>query len=244
MKLRSLAVLIASTALASVAGAQQTPAPKGEQPGIEKPKAPTKPVVPSAKAATPRAAPGGAGAQFAPELQSLSAEARTFTSSKLSAMTPALRVRAATKATGGVVGLSEIPQTWIATAGNPSTPYLWLGGKGVNLVTGPDVEPVFLVGGSGAPEQGVWVQFNAEAGIRYVLVCDLTSPARWDLVVDSRSRAAMTVDTETRGIALIQARPASSYQRVLLVVARPLQTGPGTSVMEALRRCEVTAIRG
>lgn len=248
MKRHIAVAMLAGLAIMGSASAQLTilapPAsePKSDATTVEKPKAPTKPVVPGTKPATAKTTTGN-GTPFAPELQTMSPEARAFAMSKLSAMTPALRVRAATKVAGKAIALNEIPQSWIATAGNPSTPYLWLGGKSVNLVTGPNIEPMFQVAGGNTLEQGVWVQFNAEAGIRYMLVCDLTGPGRWDLVVDSKSRVPMMTETETRGVALIAARQAAGYQRILLVVARPLQTGPASSVFEGLRRCEVTAIR-
>ncbi|MFT3726182.1 MAG: hypothetical protein QM773_21665 [Hyphomonadaceae bacterium] len=224
--------------------AQQTPSSKSEPVTVEKPKAPVKPVVPSTKSAATQAKPAGAATKFVSELQGFSPEARAFATAKLSAMTPALRVQAASRVAGKAIALNEIPQTWLATAANPAGAMLWLGGKDVNLVTGPDIEPMFQIAAGERNESGVWVQFNAEAGIRHVLVCDMTGPARWDVVVDSKTRKAMIADADTRGIALVPANATKAYQRVLLVLARPLETGPGSSLMEALRRCEVTPIRG
>lgn len=247
-----VACLAIAACLGPAAAAQLpflTSPPQEKKSGVQKPAAPSKPIVPSANiSTTPKAAtPSGAATPFASELQSLSPSARTFATSKLGAMTPALRVRYATRVTGGAIGLSQIPETWLATTGSPVGARLWLGAKSADLLTGPDMEAMFRVAGNdgverGADEKGVWVQFNAEAGLRYLLVCDLTDPARWDVVPDNRGRAPMTAETETRGIALIAARPAG-YARVLLTLARPQQTGPGSGLMEVLRRCEVTPIR-
>ena len=234
-------IAFAGAALVAGANAQPPAGAKDAPPAIEKPKAPAKPVVPVPRASEPKAAPGK-GAPFAPDLQAMSAEARAFATSRLSAMTPALRVSAASRLVGKAVAPADIPTTWIATAANPSTPSLWLGGKGINLVTGPDLEPMFQLGAGEPGERGVWVQFNAEAGLRYMLVCDMTGPSRWDVIADSRARSPVIEDRPTRGLALIPALPARGYRRVLLTVARPLETGPGSSVMDVLRRCEVTAI--
>ncbi len=242
MGLRLIIAALAGVALIGAAGAQQAPAIRTEQPVIEKPKAPAQPVAPTTRPSAPKET-SGQGTAFASELQSMSAEAREFATSKLPAMTPALRVSAATRILGRAVALSAIPTTWIATAATPSTPNLWLGGTGVNLVTGPDVEAMFQVAAGAPGEHGVWVQFKAEAGMRYLLVCDMTGPGRWDLVADSRSRTRVTEERKSRGVALVAAQPASGYRRLLLTVARPLQTGLGSSVMDVLRRCEVTAIR-
>ena len=244
MKLGSPAFLACFMFACGAATAQQDPAPKSQPVTIEKPKAPAKPVVPSTKSSVTQAKPAGAATKFVSELQGFSPEARAFATAKLSAMTPALRVQAASRLSGKAIALNEIPQTWLATAANPSGAMLWLGGKDVNLVTGPDIEPMFQVAAGERNANGVWVQFNAEAGIRHMLVCDMTGPARWDVVVDSKTRKAMIADADTRGIALVPANATKTYQRVLLVLARPLETGPGSKLMEALRRCEVTPIRG
>lgn len=226
------------------ASAQQEPSSRSEPVTVEKPKAPVKPVVPSTKPSAAQAKPTGPATKFVSELQGFSPEARAFATARLAAMTPALRVQAASRVAGKAIALNEIPQTWLATAANPAGAMLWLGGKDVNLVTGPDVEPMFQVAAGERNDRGVWVQFNAEAGVRYLLVCDMTGPARWDLVVDSKTRKAMIADADTRGIAIVPANAAKTYQRMLLVLARPLETGPGSGLMEALRRCEVTPIRG
>lgn len=226
------------------ANAQQEPSSKAEPVTVEKPKSPVKPVVPSTKPSAAQSKPTGPAMKFVSELQGLSPEARTFATAKLSAMTPALRVQAASRIAGKAIALNEIPQTWLATAANPAGAMLWLGGKNVNLITGPDIEPMFQIEAGERNERGVWVQFNSEAGVRHVMACDMTGPERWDVVIDSKTRKAMIADGDTRGIALVPANATKTYQRVLLVLVRPLETGPGSSLMEALRRCEVTPIRG
>ncbi len=232
-------IAIAACLAASATG--QPPSAPGKQKGIEKPVAPTKPVVPNATI-TPKAATQSGASPFASELQNLSPGARTFATSKLSAVTPSLRVQAATRVVGKPVNLTQIPETWLASAAAPVGARLWLGAKAADLLTGPDMEAVFRVAGGDGVERGVWVQFNAEAGVRYLLVCDMTGPGRWDVMPDGRSRVPMTEETETRGVALIGARPAG-YVRILLTLARPQQTGPASSLMESLRRCEITPIR-
>lgn len=245
LKRAAILVLLAAS-LATTASAQLFPgfpaAPKEKPSEIEKPVPPAKPATPNAKATAP-AKPSASkpATPFASELQSLSPEARVFATSKLVVMTANLRARAAATVVGKPVPLNQIPESWLASADNPAGARLWLGGKGVNLLTGPDVQAMFQV--SGGEDRGVWVQFNAEPGIRYLLVCDLTNPGRWDLVADTRTRIALTAETETRGIALVPARPSASYQRLILTVARPLQTGPNTALMEGLRSCELTPIR-
>lgn len=247
LKRAAISLLLAAS-LGAPASAQLFPglpgAPKEKPTGIEKPDAPTRPTVPNTKPTT-SAKPSAAkpATSFVSELQSLSPEARAFATSKLPAMTPSLRARAATTVAGKPVPLSQIPETWLASASSPAGARLWLGGKGVNLLTGPDVEPMFQVTGGEGADGGVWVQFNAEPGVRHLLVCDLTNPDRWDIVIDAKTRVALTSETATRGIALVPARAAASYQRLLLTVGRPLQTGPNASLMEGLRRCEVTPIR-
>lgn len=231
---------LVATATAQLPGAQKPQ-------GIEKPAAPTKPVVPNAKITPQAATPSGSAAPFASELQNLSPEARAFATSKLSAITPTLRVSFASRITGKAVALTQIPETWLASAAAPAGARLWLGGNDVDLLTGPDVEAMFRVAGNvgaerSASEAGVWVQFNAEAGMRYLLICDMTNAARWDVVPNGRSRVPMTQETETRGVALIGPHPAG-YLRILLTLARPQQTGPASSLMESLRRCEITPIR-
>ena len=246
LKRAAISLLLAGS-LAAPASAQLFPgfpaAPKEKPSGIEKPVAPTKPVTPNAKT-TPKAAATASSptTPFASELQSLSPEARTFATSKLGVITPGLRARAATNVVGKPVPLAQIPESWLASADNPSGAKLWLGAKGANLITGPDVGAMFQV--AGGEDRGVWVQFNAEAGVRYVLLCDMTNPGRWDVVIDARARKPLEPETETRGAALVPARPAAAYIRLLLTVARPLQTGPGDGLLEGLRRCEVTPIRG
>jgi hypothetical protein len=230
-----VAVLFSAAALA-----QQ---PKAGPGAIEKPKAPAKPIAPSARPLATKAAPTD-NAPFVSQLQGLSPEVRAFASAKLSAMTPALRVQAASRLTKRTVALDDMPQSWLASAGNPSGTKLWLGAENAGLAAGPDIEPMFLVSGGSGPERGIWVQFDGAAGVQHMLVCDMTGPERWDLVIDSVSRVSLKADGPTRGVALIPARPASSFQRVLLVVARAQQTGPGSSLAEGLRRCEITPIHG
>lgn len=246
MKHAIACIAIAIAVSLSAAATAQQPATPGKQQGIQKPAAPTKPIVPNASITPKAALPSDAGAPFASELQALSPAARSFATSKLAAITPTLRLRAATRATGKTVALSEIPETWLASVGAPSGSHLWLGVRSADLLTGPDMEPMFRVAGSPGPggnETGVWVQFVVEAGIRYLLICDMTDPARWDVVPADRGRMAMAAETDTRGVALISTRPASGRLRILLTLARPQQTGPGTSLTEVLRRCEVTPIR-
>ncbi len=235
--------LAACLGMACGAAGAQEPSSKSDPAPIEKPKAPVKPVVPAIKPSAPQGKSSAPATTFVSELQGFSPEARVFATARLAAMTPALRVQAASRVVGKAVALNEIPQTWLATADNPAGAMLWLGGKDVNLVTGPDVEAMFQVAAGERNERGVWVQFNAAAGVRHVLVCDMTGPSRWDLVIDSKTRKAMIADADTRGIALIPANATKTYQRVLLVLARPLETGPGSSLMEALRRCEVTPLK-
>lgn len=244
--LTCIAIFACLSASASAQLPFQPPAAQEKKPDVQKPVAPTKPIVPNAGIA-PKAALPSAAAPFASELQALSPAARTFATAKLAAITPSLRVSAATRATGKAVGLSDIPETWLASAGAPSGSHLWLGARSADLLTGPDMEPSFRVAGGPGPgghETGVWVQFVVEVGIRYLLICDMTDPARWDVVPADRSRMPMAAETDTRGVALISARSATGRLRILLTLARPQQTAPGSSLTEVLRRCEVTPIRG
>lgn len=173
----------------------------------------------------------------------MSADMRAFLSSTLSGVTPALRVAIASRLMKKSMPLEAIPTTWIASAANPSTSDLWLGARGADLLTGPGIQPGLRVTGGSPAEKGVWVQFNAEAGLPYMLICDLTGPERWDMITDARSRAPLSRESETRGFALVPGKASSGYRRIMLTLTRPLEISPGVFVPDVLRRCEVTGIR-
>lgn len=225
------AILIALAFISGQASAQPSAAPKP-------PQAPTKPVAP--KSAAPQSRP--AQPTDDDEIK-LPADVAALLSRPPTVITQAIRARAASALSDKPVPLNAIVSAELRTV-TPRNPVAngaalaMRAGYWATSATGPSI--LYLPSRQTTPAAAITLRFSASASMRYLVLCHLSNPANWDIIVDGRITPLNAHDDVT-GAALIPAIPAQGQRTAKLVVSRASEAS--ASRTEFLQRCELTPIR-
>jgi hypothetical protein len=225
------AILIALALISGQAAAQPSAAPKP-------PQAPTKPVAP--KSAAPQSRP--AQPTDDDEIK-LSADVAALLSRPPTVITQAIRARAASALSDKPVPLNAIVSAELRTV-TPRNPVAngaalaMRAGYWATSATGPSI--LYLPSRQTTPAAAITLRFSASASMRYLVLCHLSNPANWDIIIDGRITPLNAHDDVT-GAALIPAVPTQGQRTAKLVVARASEAS--ASRTEFLQRCELTPIR-
>ena len=232
--MRTSLFLALALAVAPLSAAQGSTTPAG-------PKAPTKPVTPRAQSSAPKSTPVKPGEDD--EIK-LSADVAALLSRQPTVLTPAVRARAAAALAAKPVPLNTIlsAEMRAVTPRDPVASGLSLsmrGGYWATSPTGPSI--IYLPSRQLTPTAAITLRFTPKPETRYLVVCHLSSPENWDVIVDGQI-TPLNVQDETTGAALIPATAKSSQRAAKLVVSR--SPAASTSQTEFLQRCELTPISG
>ena len=204
------------------------------------PQAPAKPVVPRAQSAASKSTPAKPGED---EAIQLSADVAALLSRQPTALTPAVRARAATDLAGKPVAPNTVlgAEMRAVTPRDPVASGLSLSmraGYWASNASGPSI--IYLPSRQLTPTAAITLSFTARPDMRYLVVCHLSNPSNWDAVVDGRITPLNAID-ETTGAALVPAA-AQTARSLRLTVSR--SAAASTSQTEFVQRCDLTPIRG
>lgn len=232
--MRTSLCLALALAVAPLSAAQVSTTPTG-------PKAPTKPVAPRAQSSAPKSTPAKPGEDD--EIK-LSADVAALLSRQPTVLTPAVRARAAAALSGKPVPLNTIISAEMRTV-TPRDPvanglsFSMRAGYWAASPTGPSI--IYLPSRQITPTAAITLRFTPKPETRYLVVCHLSNPENWDIIVDGQI-TPLNIQDETTGAALIPATAKPSQRAAKLVVSR--SPAAGASQTEFLQRCELTPIRG
>lgn len=179
--------------------------------------------------------------------------ARDLAPATLTRLSPAARAALAGRLAGRVIPTSAMSATAVVTPRTPvSSPtipaQLSLSAQNAQWRVPPDIDVSLITLAPSASTESystrphVELMLNrAEAGQRYLLVCDLSHRAAgWSISINE-APATLTWESELRAAALIPPQETTRWVRVRLAV----DTAPagGTSRFGTFTRCEVSAIR-
>lgn len=225
------ALVIAIALICGQAAAQPTNAPKP-------PQAPTRPTAPKSGAVQSQPAKPSEDDEI-----KLSADVAALLSRPATVITQAIRARAASALAGKAVPLNTIVSAELRTL-TPRDPVAngaalaMRAGYWATQPTGPSI--LYLPSRKTTPTAAITLRFTAQPDTRYLVLCHLSNPANWDIIIDGRITPLNAQDDVT-GAALIQPAATQGQRAAKLVVSRAAEAS--TSQTEFLQRCELTPIR-
>lgn len=162
-------------------------------------------------------------------------------------LSAAVRLSLASRVVGRPVALTALTSTAVVTPNAPVSPQMTMSAYGVSMWqvdTGAAGGFIMLNHSPAAADMRtrsrVVIRFNAVAGQRYLMICNMNRGASWN-ILRGTERASMTWEGDFSGALLIPPRATAGDVTIMMAVDSP-PPDAHHSLAGTVSRCEISAI--